>query len=61
MIVTPNWGLKLCEPLLLKSNPKPVVPIDVLSQITTLFLINEFLITTLFLIIQFFPISHPLI
>ena len=44
----------------MKSNPKPVVPIDVLSQITTLSLINVFLITTLFLIMQFFPISTPL-
>ena len=52
----PIWGFRLLEPLFLKSNPKPVVPIDVLSQITTFDPMMEFFITTLFLIILFFPI-----
>ena len=47
-------------PRLLNSNPKPVVPIEVLSQIMTSFPITEFLITTLFLIIQLPPILTPL-
>lgn len=50
----------MLEPLVLKSKPNPVVPIDVLSQIITLEPIIEFLITTLFLIIEFFPIFTPL-
>ena len=37
-----------------------MVPIDVLSQITTSLPTNEFFITTLFLIIEFSPISTPL-
>ena len=59
-IVIPICGFKLVEPLILKSKPKPVEPIVLLSQIITLFPIKEFFITTLFLIIEFLSISTPL-
>ena len=60
IITAPIWGFKLEAPLFLKSKPKPVEPIVVLSEIITLFPIIEFLITTLFLINVFLPISTPL-
>jgi len=36
ILTIPICGFKLLEPLVLKSKPNPVVPIDVLSQIITL-------------------------
>ena len=39
----PIWGFKLFEPLVFISKPKPVVPIEVLSQIMTLDPIIELL------------------
>ena len=60
MITRPICGFKYDEPLFFILNPNPVVPIDVLSEITTLLPIKQFFITTLFLIIEFLPISTPL-
>ena len=56
----PKCGLRFTEPILLKSNPKPVHPIVVLSDMITFSLIIEFLITTLFLIIVMYILDFPL-